>query len=390
MKKIIILFGICFYLNSYGQINSPFAQSGRLNFAIAEHPAFSILDNKSDNILRPSNTQEIFSFIYADFLSGTTPIIPKNFSLEFSPAQIIGINKITFEDYKKHGNRILYDSKISIGAKSSDDGKELQNFAVGLRLAWIDNSSLAANKEFLDKACKGLANDARKEKQFIDSLIAIGLKYKGKEITDEDVANNDDIKKLVHNLYLDTRFFSIKSLREEYKNKNWNKLKFETAIGVKFSSPDSLVAHSYYSKFEIYNTLAVPFLKNVGQWLIGLNYSDNKMDSIQYTIIDSTKIILDTINYHYSVFSLGTRIYVGTNNFKAFIEGSGKFSTDKTLKFGINIGAEITITDGIWAMINYGNNWIKSTDSNIPERKWASDWYWGFDIRFKIPERMTL
>ena len=387
MKRFILLFLAGLSLSSYAQVDSTLATLGKLNFAIPVHPAFSILDNNPDNILRPGNTQEIVSLIYSNFLSGKTLIIPKDFSIEFSPAQLIGIRMITFENYAKNGNRILYDAKISIGARTSDDGKNLKNIAAGLRFTWVDKTSLAANKEFVNEAWNRLMKDAGAEHEFILELEREGKQYQGRLITEDEVAGSDSVKAFIHNLYY-ARQFGMKAFRELYKNKYWNKFKFETALAVRYSSADSLMTHSHYSKFEIYNTLAFPLGKS-GQILVGLNYSDNLLDTIHLVKIDSLTTIKDTLKYHASEFTLATRLYAGTNKFKGFIEGSGKWRSDNMLKFGLNIGAEICVTDGLWAILTCGNSWNKSTVSSAGS-KWSENWFWNIDLRFKIPEKMKL
>ena len=392
MKSIIIILCVCLSLNAYAQLDSTLAKYGKLDFAISEHPAFSILGNNSDNILRPSNTQELFSIIYANFLSGKSAVVPKDFSMEFSPVQLLGINKITFQDYRNNAKRILYDAKISVAAKTSNDGRNLQNFAVGTSVTWIDKSSLASNTQFVDEVCKGLKKDAVDENAYIRYLISERQLYNGKNFTEDDIAANNDLRDYIDSLYRnrtdnlnDTRFFSVKSLRQQYKKDNWNKFKFETAIAVRFSSNDSLVAHNHYSKFELYNTIALPLGKS-GQWLTGLNFSDVRTDSIQITASEGTTVNGDTVSSHVFLSSLASRIYVGSNDFKTFFEGSGKIGSDKMLRLGLNIGAEFNILDGIWAMVNFGNNWSKSTDSSIRTRNWTNTWYWSFNLRFKLPE----
>lgn len=395
MKNILVLLGICSSLLIYGQTGSPLAKNGRLDFAVPEHPAFNILKSNTDNILRPGNSQELLSLIYSDFLSGTTPIIPKDFSVEFSPAQLIGINSITLEDYNKNGKRILYDSKVSIGGKTSEDGSNLMAFATGLRLTWVDHTSLATNRDFIDEACKGLVSEAKATTTFINQLINEGYKLNGTVLSDELVASDDNVKNSLDSLYkvyfADSSFFSadMKAMRDKYKNAVWNKIKFESAMAIKFNSPDSLFVNSYYSMFQLYNTVALP-VGNSGQWLIGLNYANTRKDSIESKSMDSLAITYDTVRYKYSLLTLSTRLYAGTNKLKAFIEGSGKYENSDKLWLGITIGAEINITDGIWAMINAGNTWTKSTGKTASGDAWTDEWYWGFDFRFKIPEKMKL
>ncbi len=396
MKKFLLTTILLYASNLSAQPDSALAKWGKLDFAIPDHPAFSILNNNTDNILRPGNSNELFSLIYANFLNGKTPVIPKDLSVEFAPVQLSGMNTITYADYKKNGKRILYDCKLSIGGKTSEDGDTLQNFAIGLRTTWVDKTALSANQEFVDSVCKALKLSARDEHGFILSLINEGQLYNGKSFNEDDVAADNGLRDFVDSLYnlnrenfKDARFFSIKELRDQYKKKTWNKFKFETAIAFKFSSADSIVRNGYLSKFQLYNTLAVPLGKS-GQWLIGINVSSERRDSVKITVVDSVNTIMDPVKYQNTIGTLAMRFYVGSNNFKSFIETSLKNGSDKLLNIGLNIGTEINLADGLWGAINLGNNWMKSTDSNIAGNKWLNNFFWHIDIRFHLPEKKKI
>ena len=378
MKNILIVFFLLFTASAYSQTDDSLAKNFRLDFAIPDHPAFNIIDNNDDNILRPSNSQEIFSFIYSNFFNGTAPFIPKNFSIEFSPGQLIGIKKITLDDYTRDNfKRILYDIKFSLGAKLNDQDS-LHNLAAGLRIPWIDKTSLLNNRNFMRDAFQTLNATKDLRSAFIDSLRINGVTFNGVLISPENIAQDEELARHVDTLfqnYYTKAGLSLQSLRTKYKDANWNKLKFETAVAVRYSSQDSLFQNIHYTKFIIWNTLAFP-LRNWGQGLLGLNVSNEKNDSLNNN--------LDTISYSFTNFTFSSRFYAGSNNLKAFLEGSLKYNSSHFLQSSLNVGAELNITNGLWAVINFGNNWLKNTKLKTD---WESAFYWKLDLRFHLPEK---
>ena len=398
MKKItflLILLSPCLF----SQEDSTLAKNYRLDFSIPDHPAASILGSNSNNILKPSNSAELFSIITSNFFSSTTPILPKDISFEFSPAQLIGINQISLMDYRDNkAKRILYDAKISVAAKTISQDS-LNNLGLGIRLIWVDKTALSQNKEFLNEATEALSKSLEAKKVYIENLKKNKIKINGIEINDLNLSE-DNISRAIDSLFFADaknsallREFSLANMRQKYKNLTWNKFKFETSFAVKYSGRDSLIQNIHYSKFELYNTLAIPLGKRTttksgwGQMLVGLNFSGGKADSLRI-VSDSAFTITDTIKYNFNTISLATRIYAGTNNFKTFIEGSAKYGSEELFRTSLNVGAEINIRDGIWAVLNFGNAWTKQM--NVASSNWNSDWYWKLDLRFHLPEKKRI
>src|SRR5210317_1994224 len=59
------------------------------NYAVPDAPAFNILNENPDNILKPSSVKDV-GLAFADFLGEDERItLPKAFALEFSPALLI-------------------------------------------------------------------------------------------------------------------------------------------------------------------------------------------------------------------------------------------------------------------------------------------------------------
>lgn len=373
MRRISLLILLLSSSFIFSQEKPDLAKNYNLNFAVPDHPAFFILDNNPSNIIKPGNSMELFSVMAANVLSNNSFIIPKDLSLEFAPAQLLGYNKITFEDYNK--KRALYDLKISIGAKSMQKMDSLSNLAFGLRLTWVNKASV--NAVFKNVRERIMAKDKFREK-----LEKEGVKFGDKLISQEGMAMDDAMQKYVDKLYEE----ETKNQASESKDEFWNKFKFETSMAVKYSSPDTLITSIGFSKFCIWNSIALPIGKSA-QLLIGANYSVSRNDTLRYTKTDTSGFKIDTLKYFKHLPNLSARLYAGSNMIKAFVEGSAKYNTDRQMIYTLNAGAEFNIKDGIWAVLNTGNNWTQSLDKNngLPDK--TSKWFFKVDIRYHIGEK---
>ena len=130
-----------------------------------------------------------------------------------------------------------------------------------------------------------------------------------------------------------------------------------------------------------------PEAKVRGQWLLGLNYSNEHLDSVRTTTVDTTTIT-DTVGYSLNKVGLATRLYVGANRAKGFVEGNMKYDFRKQIKAGFNLGAECNIVDGLWIMLNYYMDF--SRDLSVSGSKWQQGWGFKADIRFNLPEKFKL
>ncbi len=166
-------------------LDSTLAKNFRLDFAVPDHPAFNVLENNPDEILRPSGS-EVFSIIYSNFIMGRVPIIPKDFAMEFSPAQVIRANKLTYGDFNVtprkdangHSKSVVFNGKqiyngirISLGTKASKNADSLQNLAVGISIPLIDRGDYRTDPVYKDKIIEKLTNFLDKSNSF-DELSA--------------------------------------------------------------------------------------------------------------------------------------------------------------------------------------------------------------------------
>lgn len=343
----------------------------RLDFAIPDQPAFSIMGGTPSNILRPSNTKELSASI-SEFYNGGSLIIPKSFALEGAPLLIAKSSKLTLQEYDK--NKILYSLRISVGTGSETiEGITKMNLAVGARVTLFDKGDLKSDKNYRNELWKTLAEELDLDNIYKNEFMQI------RDLTLIEILSDSVLQKEQDD-YIEEKkgeYFvtKLKEIKEAYKKENWNKQKLDLAYAFMGSAPDSLLKNLKSSKHAAWLTYANPVGK-WGQLLLGLNYN--------YVISDSIDTAIDEIvNFNYNAGSVISRIYAGSNKFKGFLEAQYKYEGAlETNNYLINAGTEININNGIWLLLTVGtiHNDFSSKDSE-------PSLITGFNFRFALPER---
>jgi hypothetical protein len=371
--------------------NSDLTKDFKLDFATPENPAFSILGTTPSTLLRPTNAKE-FSSITSDWFSGKPPyVIPRSLGIEISPYLLMTSQKATLADYQK--NRPLASLRFSVGT-GEDDNTGLRNVAFGLRVSPIDEGDMRSDKAYLNS----LTNIATSIAVYQDSLRAKYLRTNSLILANVlgDAAKKKEMDIWIYEQtgdsteYHKQRNKEIEAARERYKRDNWNASKLDIAIAVLMNSPDSLLSNAYYKRSSFWLAGAIkPGAKNRNaQILLGLNINHEQ----------KVRESIDTTRFHKISFALPARVYVGSNRYKGFVEFQYGFETflmddnswtvqSNTL---INGGAEINVSDGIWAMLSVGwNRQSIHSGEAVPSVK-TSDFVYSVDLRFNLPEKFKL
>ncbi len=343
----------------------------RLDFAIPDQPAFSIMGGTPSDILRPSNTKELSASI-SEFYNGGSLIIPKSFALEGAPFLIARSNKLTLKEFDE--NKILYSLRISIGTGSETiEGNSKMNLAIGARVTLFDKGDLKSDKSYRNDLWDTLAKEVGIDNVFKKEFLLI------RNLTISDIGESPELEAEMEAFIKEKKgeYFvtTLKELKEAYKKENWNKQKMDLAYAFMGSAPDSLLKSLKSSKHAAWLTYANPVGK-WGQLLLGINYNHVLADSIDA----STN---ETVNFNYNVASLISRIYAGSNKFKGFLEVQYKYEgAFETNNYLVNAGAEININNGIWLILTAGiNQYNFSNEDSKPSL------ITGFNFRFALPEK---
>jgi hypothetical protein len=355
----------------------------KLNFAIPDMPAFKAMGTEASNLLRPS-TPQAFAIIAPQFWTSdlNRTVLPKNIAFEISPILLSQQNKkvpITLNQFLK--NKVANSFRISVGTArdSTEKQPKATKLGVGFRISLIDNGNLNYDTKYLENEGLIMADSAKLIQELKTKWIQIKIKQTGRgagEIVRDTTLKNEFEKYrdstiiVMRKLRSNEKFYTEKliALKDDYKNKNWNAGKLDIAVAFVGRSSDQFTSNLKFDKISSWVTGSIR-CKDWGQWLHGINYSyaDNVFSDKEKKTIS------------FSQFSYTTRLFVGSNNLKGFIEGQYLYNGfDESNNGFLNIGGEFALgQSGIWihcyAGYQHGEN-LKQVIGNL-------------DFRFSLPEK---
>ncbi|MDR3705236.1 MAG: hypothetical protein P4L28_04950 [Paludibacteraceae bacterium] len=343
-KSIFVLFMMLLASNIMAETDSIKVGWGNLDYSVPESPAFSMLGNNPDNILKPTSVRSIAVNIGNFYLTKGNSL-PKNFGVEISP--LLLNPKVSLNSYNRH--KFLYRMRISAGTNILDNGS--YQIAEGLRFTIIDKTDLRSDSYFLDQLYQSCTNSSSATNKAIAEYIRSG-NGKYHNIIDANLAYEKDtvfkkeIKELSKKYYTNNMINpdSINKIRSLRKEELWNATIWEVGIGSVQSSNDSLINNAKFSKASLWTTYGTHLSKK-DQLLIGCKFS----------IVDST-------SEWNKNFSIGTRYYYGSNNLRAFVQGEYKYE-HKENGATASIGCIFNITNGIWGQ--FAMNFIFDNKGNV-------------------------
>lgn len=377
MKRIYIIIPLlCFstYISQAQNDSLKFSLDKiKVNFAVPDLPAFKAMGTEPSSLLRPSTT-EAFSAILPQFWSNGQGILPKSLAFEAAPFYIAHQKDnvpMTLSSYIQ--NKFWKSFRISVGTASDSTKKEpgAIKLGFGLRFSIIDKGDLKSDINYLteeanffeDKATfNGYARIYARENK-IDDI---------KKAMQDDSTLEVKIKEFVKVKYAGIIFSkseiikNTKKFIENYKKKNWNAEKLDIAFALVTRSPDQFTSNLKFNKLSSWITYARP-CKDWGQLLIGGNFSNATVFS------DKEKKDLN-----FNEVSLSSRLYVGSNDLKGFVEGQYMYKGfDSSKNWFVYVGGETAIMNGFWIHF-YGGYQAGDTVSQVVS---------SLDFRFTLPEK---
>lgn len=303
------------------------ANSFRLDFAVPAAPAFQLLGSEPSTILRPSSVKE-FGASFSSFINSSQKIsIPGAFAIEFSPGLLIGGNELTLQGYLN--KPWLYRLRLSAGTKRLEGETNPTQIAFGFRTSFIDKSDLRGDKELLEDITK-----ITKEilKKISDDVPPPPPGVSGAEVVQPSSIQQTLIDSL--NTVLKNRIDLAKANIDNI----WNKDALDLAGALLFSAQDSLGKNLRAVKFTGWFTYAKG-ISSWGQWLLGFKAG---------TARDSVGTPSDSLgnNFHFSG-SASTRLYIGSNSYKMFVEAQYSKQNQMELLL-LNGGGEVRFRNGMW------------------------------------------
>lgn len=316
------------------------ASTYRVDFALPDAPAFTLLDENPSDILRPSSVKE-FALALSSFIDTATGglDIPQAFAVEFSPGLLIGGNDLSLSDYRK--NPWLYRLRLSAGTRRLNGSAAPSEIAIGIRTSFIDESDLRTDDVLLSKVT-AISNQ----------ILQVASASIGRPPTDGSGADVITFDQLTPQgqAQVDSLNTALQNAIDAAQNaaaEQWNGRALDLAVGALFSSPDSLTKGLRTSEVAAWLTWAEGF-GSWGQLLLGgkagMTRGGAVPDSLQDTTAESSMDFAATVS---------GRFYIGVNAYKAFVETQFA-TTEATNTLLINGGGEALLRSGIWVSFGGG------------------------------------
>jgi len=297
-----------------------FAKELKTKYAVPDAPAFNMLNQNALTILKPGSVKDI-ALGLANFLDVDNRItLPRSLAVEFSPGLLMYGKTLTLDEYRKRAG--LYRLRISLATAKGDSSSTATNLAFGLRVTLNDDSDPRTNKEYLTAATK-LAEK-------IQTLVDVRRKALGASATISEIEN--DQKLIAEKKELEDSF------NAEWLEDKWNKNMSELAFAFRAASKDSLTKNLKLNKFTLWYTSAYG-LDDWGQFLFGLNISTEKVPAT---------------NKFRASGSIASRFYMGTNDYKIYMELEASLMEESKADYFVNSGFELKVQDHLWAEFTAG------------------------------------
>lgn len=323
------------------------AGSYRVDFALPDAPAFTLLDDNPSDILRPSSVKE-FALSLSSFIDTSTGgfDIPQAFAVEFSPGLLVGGNSLSLSQYQR--TPWLYRLRLSAGTRRLNGSAAPSEIAVGIRTSFIDKSDLRTNTALLSRVTAITEQIRQVAAPSVEPPPADGSGAAVVTLSSADRAKVDSLNTLLQ--------AEIDNAQRKAAQQ-WNGRSLDFAVAALFSSKDSLVKGLQTSELTGWLTWGEGF-GTWGQLLIGGKAGVQRGNGVQ----DSAAADSTTSSTMDFTAAVSARLYIGVNAYKMFTELQWA-TTEASNTLLINGGGEAMLRSGLW--VSFGGGVERNLDAGV-------------------------
>jgi hypothetical protein len=299
----------------------------RADFTVPEGPAFKLVEIDESAILRPTSVRELAMSV-ADFTGGDGSFsLPSAIGLEAAPWLLARSRDLTRRQY--HDAQPLYRFRVSIAAKLAEDTRQPTAIAVGIRETFIDHGDVRLDRVLEARIVENLL----KQHQIHTRAATRVNPFGGGVESGSEVALSAEEQAEVD--LLDRELARIIEQRQE---ETWNETRLEAALAFSGQSADEseggLRSHAGRAWIAYGHRLGAH-----AQWLLGGRLSSAR----------------DTAGDFRTAAAASTRLYVGTQDYKGFVEAQAGYEEDQQYApWFFNSGGEARVSNSVWAQLSAG------------------------------------
>lgn len=319
----------------FGQAPSPFAQDYRVDVAVPDAPAFEMLQVGQSSILRPNTLQKL-AIAFSDFRDADGSFqVPGDFAVEFSPAILLAgddLDRATYEQKK-----LLHNLRISLAtATDSLGGGAPSQAAFGLRLTVVNEADMALDPAFIS---------SQQVTPLTRQILIVYQAARDRQVQagiapTEPIVLTEDERETVDRL--------SEEIKARWTARHWNAESLEFAFGVRATGLDAAASDARVDRYGVFATYANG-LGGWGQIILG-GRAGAERDDAQSSFSQAL--------------SLGARLYLGSNRHKVFLEAQQSIQEGEDGELLLNGGAELRLTDWIWAVGAIGVDDVSSDEGS--------------------------
>lgn len=294
------------------------------HYSVPDAPAFTMITTNPSRIVRPSSVKE-FAVSMSQFFNGSGGFtVPEEFAVEVAPGWLLMGAKTSLAEYRQSPlRRALLRTRFSLGARRLDTAGNATEMALGLRTNIIDRSDLRMDPDFVDRA-----------EACTDSIEAIYTEAIMRDPASErpDTLLSADEQHRIQAL-------SARAADTTYVGRiSWNTTLLQLAAAMKFTDLDTLESSTRVTDVAGWLTYA----QQLGSWGQMLLNASGK-----------TGRDFDADTWYGSAL-LGSRLYVGSRDYKGFLEYQGTAATDRRTTWLFTTGGEFMVYSDIWCQFSGG------------------------------------
>ncbi len=321
----LLLTSTCVLLSVTAQPSGESASDYVADLSVPESPAFKLIEIDQSRILRPGTARDLV-VSFSDFSGSNDGIsVPELWAVEFSPGLLIDGKRLSIYRYRKR--RLFYQTRLSAAVKRGQDGK-LSELAAGLRVSLVDNSDLRMNEDIIKRITDLTTN--------LNEKAATGR---------TGAPRNDEESDVIVPSGVDSELARIKELRDS----TWNKTAIDMAVAFKTTFKDSLLKNLRVHTLAFWGSFAFP-LSVWGQGVVSAN--------LAWEAAEGEKDKQLTV-------ALPARFYVGSNRFKAYLEGQARKDVESDWNVSGSGGAEFRLRKAAWLNLKAG------LEQNVETKEWT-------------------
>jgi hypothetical protein len=307
----------------------------KVDFAIPDIPAMSMLNIDQNKLLRPATPRALASS-FSGFASGQAFAIPEAFALEVSPFLLLHGETLTRQQYRSKVDLARLRLSGGVGPVAENDNR--RGVAVGMRYTFLDHTDPRLSNAYRDDIDAVLRD--------VDTAIVRLRITSGSPLVCPPNEPENCVERILDFSLIAPQLQaardSIVKIHERFVRDNWNRPIVDIAIASRAAGTDSVGNDLRMDRHTVWFAAGVP-VGSRGQLLLGA-HGGAERERVSRAEWEG-------------IVGGSTRIYFGTNQRKLLVESQLTGTSGRRPELLLNSGVEARLHTLAWLSGAAGATW---------------------------------